>query len=188
MLCYTLKHSLQFTVEEVPLLALKLSSFLQIQNSSYVRQLNSSLNSTATQQASTCREAMRSKQKKRNRWKSTDLYQNFRDKTKFFWTHHWHCLWNPRIKCNRAENSKSLNKRRKDDGGEGSIVKFYWPLCSSDRIKACQQHLLVQTCFNLETADVDAYRLHPLWTQTHILYLVNLQLYDLIFVWNAAES
>lgn len=63
-----------------PSLALK---WVQISKGicSYVRQLNSRLNSSATQQASTCTDNTESDKRKETQTESTDLYQNFRGKT-----------------------------------------------------------------------------------------------------------
>lgn len=63
------------------MLALKWSSDLQINRAvTHVTQPNSSLNSSAAQQASTCTEGMRSDGEE-TQTESTDLYQNFRGKT-----------------------------------------------------------------------------------------------------------
>lgn len=64
---------------------------------------------------------MRSDKRKETQMESTDLYQNFSGKTTIY-----ECITGVpyeiththRAKCNRAENSKSLNNGRQVDNGE----------------------------------------------------------------------
>ncbi len=108
-----------------------------------VRRRRCSLNSSAAQQASTRTDDTRSDKREETQTKSRDLCQNFRGKTPNSWTHHWRRVQNfqmHKLKRSRAKNSESSNNGRNVNDG---IVEFYWPLCSSDEIKACQQHLLV---------------------------------------------
>lgn len=145
--------------------------------------------SSGAQRASTCSDDTRSDKRKETQTEPTDLYQNFRSKTTICEriTDRAYEIANTDQSATEQRPCESLDNGRRRRAVR--LLEFYCPLCSSDGIKAHQQHLLVwahvliQRCWRVLSAP------------THWMHTRNRQFdikcncgCDLRFIWNADES